>query len=201
MAVRSLFPAARRGTGMMLSGLFTSGIDSVALMLGVDKGRLRTELAAMRAGSRIVLLGLLIFIALVAAGTFAILVGIASSASVTSDVTEQVEIEPAAGAQRNYDAIVARPLFSRSRQPVAAPSETMRAAVVDRQISLRGVFLNGAVAKAFMLSPQTPLGAWRKRGEEFDGWRVEDVARDRVMLTSQAERMIVPLTVAGAGNR
>lgn len=197
MVARPFFPVMRRQAGSMLSGLAASGIDSAALMLGVDRGRLRAELAAMRAGSRVVLCSLLIFITCVAAATLVILVSLASSASLPTDVAEQNGSDLAASAPRNYDVIVARPLFSRSRQPAAAPTETIRAAVVDRQINLRGVFINGAVAKAFMLSPQTPLGAWRKRGEEFEGWRVDSVAPDRVTLTSQAERMIVPLTVAG----
>jgi hypothetical protein len=181
----------------MLSGLATSAIDSVALMLGVDRGRLRAEFASMRASSRMVLCGLLIFITCTAAATFAILVSIATSASLPVDVGQQNGGDVATSVPRSYDVIVARPLFSRSRQPAAAPTETMRTAVVDRQINLRGVFINGTVAKAYMLSPQTPLGAWRKRGEEFEGWRVENVAPDRVTLTSQAERMVVPLTVAG----
>jgi hypothetical protein len=198
---RPFFPVMRRRTGSMLSGLVGSGVDSAALMLGVDRGRLRAEFAAMRVGSRVVLCGLLIFITCAVAATIAILVGMASSASLPGDVGEPNGRDVATSAPRNYDVIVARPVFSRSRQPAAAPTETMSAAVVDRQINLRGVFINGAVAKAYMLSPQTPLGVWRKRGEEFEGWRVEDVAPDRVTLTSQAERMIVPLTVAGAGGR
>jgi len=185
----------------MLSGLAAAGIDSAALMLGVDKGRLRAEVAAMRAGSRVVLCALLIFITCAVAATFVILVSLASSASLPADVGEQNGSDVATSAPRNDDAIVARPVFSKSRQPAAAPTETIRAAVVDRQINLRGVFINGTVAKAYMLSPQTPLGAWRKRGEDFEGWRVENVAPDRVTLTSQAERMVVPLTVAGAGGR
>lgn len=202
MVASLLSPTVRRLRRGMLSGLGTFGIDSIALMLGVDTGRLRAELSNMRTASRMALFGLLIFIVCAIAGTASALIGIATSASVSVDTAEQAASDAATRVQRSYDAIVTRPLFSRSRQPAAAPVDSMGGgAVVDRQISLRGVFINGAMAKAFMLSPQTPLGVWRKRGEDFEGWRVEDVARDHVTLTSQAERLIVPLTIAGAGGR
>jgi len=99
----------------------------------------------------------------------------------------------------NFDNILLRPLFSRSRQivdavpiQVAAPSPP--APLVDSEITLKGVFMNGSSASAFLLSPGTPLGTWVRTDEEFSGWKVVAVWPDQVQLKGESETRTVLLS-------
>jgi hypothetical protein len=101
-----------------------------------------------------------------------------------------------------FDNIVQRPLFSRNRQgvtvaavPVLAPPPT--ASTLDQGVTVKGVFISGALAKAFMLSSQSPLGVWVQAGEEITGRRVVAVEPDHVTLDGQGEKLVVQLDAGG----
>jgi len=58
---------------------------------------------------------------------------------------------------------------------------------------LKGVFINGASAKAFLTSTQNPLGVWVAVNEEIAGWRVVTIQPDQVLLDAQNEKLVIPL--------
>jgi hypothetical protein len=114
-----------------------------------------------------------------------------------ASASPSIEIRSAAG----FENILQRPLFSRSRQAAAATVSTLPSLPVpvtlDQNITLRGVFMNGALAKAFLTSAQNPLGVWVQANEEIAGWRVVAVKQDQVLLDAQNEKLVIPLTVNG----
>ena len=97
-----------------------------------------------------------------------------------------------------YENILQRPLFSRSRRG-AAPAQAYVPApsppvMLDRGLVLKGVFINGPSAKAFLTSAQNPLGTWIRAGDEIAGWRVVAVKPDQVVLDGQNEKLVIPLS-------
>jgi hypothetical protein len=101
-----------------------------------------------------------------------------------------------------FDNIVDRPLFARSRTPttvlvsVASPSSPDR--VGDQNIRLKGVFIRGALIKAFVTSTNTPLGTWVALDDDVGGWRVAAVTPDHMELNVRDEKVIIPLTFSGS---
>ena len=164
------------------------------------------ELAALRPATRGLITGLSGWIALVGLVTVMAVVWVQVSAmSLPEWFGTSSPVTRGAGgrSQAGFDNIVQRPLFSRNRQgvtvaavPVLAPPPT--ASTLDQGVTLKGVFISGALAKAFMLSSQNPLGLWVQAGEEIAGWRVVAVEPDRVILDGQGEKLIVQLYAGGA---
>jgi hypothetical protein len=76
----------------------------------------------------------------------------------------------------------------------AAPT----AVTLEQDITLKGVFMNGALAKAFVLSPQNQLGVWVQAGEEISGWKVLGVQPGYVLLEGQGEKRTVQLHAGSA---
>jgi hypothetical protein len=163
------------------------------------------ELAALRPATRVLIAGLSGWIALVGLVTLMAMVWVQVSAmslpewlGTSSPVTRGAGGRSPAG----FDNIIQRPLFSRNRQgvtvaavPVLAPPPT--ASTLDQGVTLKGVFISGALAKAFMLSSQSPLGVWIQAGQEIAGWRVVAVEPDRVILDGQDEKLVVQLHAGG----
>lgn len=106
-----------------------------------------------------------------------------------------------ARAAAGFENIVQRPLFSRNRQGfvaaelAAAPPPPM--ATLDAGITLKGVFMSDGVAKAFLVTTQTPLGVWVQVNGQIDGWRVAAVTPEQVVLEGQSEKLTVPLHASG----
>jgi hypothetical protein len=106
-------------------------------------------------------------------------------------------------ASKGFDAILQRPLFSRSRQATVAtvvgdapPSPAVT--TLDQSITLKGVYINGAMAKAFLISTQNPLGIWVEVNEEIAGWRVVAIKPEQVQLNAQNEKLEISLSAGGA---
>jgi len=107
------------------------------------------------------------------------------------------------GGAGNYENILQHPLFSRSRQPLAAaappatgdaptpPARTM----LDPSLALRGIFMNGERAKAFLTSSDNPVGIWIALNEQWSGWRLSDVKPNEIVLEAGGERQTLQLTV------
>lgn len=99
--------------------------------------------------------------------------------------------------------ILLRPLFSRSRQAlvVATPPLIGDAPVpparmmLDPSVALRGVFMNGERAKAFLTSSDNPVGVWIALNEQWSGWRLSEVRPNEVVLEADGERQTLQLTV------
>ena len=120
--------------------------------------------------------------------------------SARASAATRSEIRPSAG----FEAILQRPLFSRSRQAVfaaavgEAPPAPVTPSTLDQGIILKGVYIDGSVAKAFLISAQNPLGIWVQVDEEIAGWRVAAVKPQQVLLDSHNEKLEVSLSVGSA---
>ncbi len=199
-------PVATQGKLARLAGssrrLAASG---TAALLGRTEFPGFGELAALRPATRVLIAGLAGWIILVFVVSLAAVVSVEMS---TISLPEWLGTPSSSGGASarppaSFENIVRRPLFSRSRQGISqvsvpAPVAPPPPPTLDQGITLRGVFMSGPLAKAFLLSSQSPLGAWVQAGEEVAGWRVVAVKRDQVLLEGQGQRLIVPLNVGGA---
>ena len=176
----------------------------LAAMLGRADLPSRSELAALRPATRVLILGFAAWIALVGVMTLSAVISLELS-TVTAPtwfggsgpVAKASEARAAAG----FENIVQRPLFSRNRQgfvaaePAAAPPPPM--ATLDAGITLKGVFMSDGVAKAFLVTTQSPVGVWVQVNGQIDGWRVAAVTPEHVVLEGQGEKLTVPLHASG----
>jgi hypothetical protein len=163
------------------------------------------ELVALRPATRVLIAGLSGWIILVILVSVAAVISVQMSTvtlpewwGTSSSPSGGTTARPPAG----FENIVRRPLFARSRQGVSQASAPMPVSppppsTLDPDVTLRGVFMSGALAKAFLLSSQSPLGAWVQAGEEVAGWRVVAVERGQVVLEGQGQKLVVPLNVGG----
>ena len=186
-----------------LASLQGMGTSRLAAMLGRSGLPNRDELAGLRPATRVLIVGLAAWIVLVAVIT---LVSVAwlevSTISLPAWFDPQGSASTAAKTRSNasLDNIIQRPLFSRLRQvhataPVALPPPPPPTFVaLERGITLKGVFINGAQAKAFLVSTQNPLGVWVQAGEEIAGWKMTSLNPDGVVLEAQNDKLAIPLS-------
>jgi len=160
--------------------------------------------------------GRVVLFALIGWSGFALLA--VSVALLGLEIAARSEIPVAAkeirGAKPGYtdgNAILQRPIFSRTRQaavPVIAqpqvtplpPPPPLAFAARDSDLRLKGVFMNVPVVKAFVVSSQNPAGVWVKPQEEFGGWRVVAVRPSEIELEGGGQRITVPLGAGSPGN-
>jgi hypothetical protein len=194
---------------LRLSGMAGSPQQFVAARLAAMLVRSdlpsRSELTALRPATRVLILGFAAWIGLAGVMTLSAVISLELS-TVTAPtwfgrsgpVARASEARAAAG----FENIVQRPLFSRNRQgfvaaePVAAPPPPPTA-TLDAGITLKGVFMSDGVAKAFLVTTQSPLGVWVQVNGQIDGWRVAAVTPVQVVLEGQGEKMTVPLHPSG----
>lgn len=163
----------------------------------------KDEFAALSPASRYAILGLGALVVLVVVATVSAVVAVELSAAdlpwlrprpVASPTTESRNAE-------TYSHIAARSVFARSRQaqPVSAdnslPPAPVAATALDQSMVLRGVFMSGPSAKAFLTSTQNPAGNWVHLNGEFSGWRLVDVKPEQVLLEGQGEKLALKLSV------
>jgi hypothetical protein len=164
-------------------------------------------MAALRPPTRVLLAGLSGWIVLVVLVTLAAVISVQMSAVSLPEWLGAPSSSSRGAAARppaSFENIVQRPLFSRSRQGMAAPFDPVplpppSPSVLEQDVTLKGVFISGPLAKAFLLSSQNPLGVWVKADEEIAGWKVVTVQPDQVILQGQGEKRIVQLH-AGSTN-
>jgi hypothetical protein len=204
--VASLATGFRRQLAPALASLRRIVTSRLAAMLGRTELPGRDELAALRPASRVLLVGLAAWIAMVGAVTLTAVAWVELSTMSLPAWFDPRGTASAAVKTRShasFDNIVQRPLFSRARQlavatPVAlAPPPPPPSMALDRGITLKGVFINGAQAKAFLVSPQNPIGAWLQAGDNIAGWKVVSLKPDEVMLEGQNEKLAVSLSNKG----
>jgi hypothetical protein len=193
---------------LRLSGMTGSPRQFAAFRLAAMLGRTdlpsRSELAALRPATRVLILGFAAWIGLVGVMTLSAVISLELSTVTApawfgsrSPAAQASEARAAAG----FENIVQRPLFSRSRQgfvaaePAAAPPPPM--ATLDSGITLKGVFMSDGVAKAFLVTAQNPVGVWVQVNGQIDGWRVAAVTPEQVVLEGQGEKLTVPLHPSG----
>jgi hypothetical protein len=172
----------------------------LAAMLGRADLPSRSELAALRPATRVLILGFAAWIGLVGVMTISALISLElSTLTAPAWLGRSGPVAKASSARTagGFENIVQRPLFSRNRQgfvaaePVAAPPPPM--AALDSGLALKGVFMSDGVAKAFLISTQSPLGVWVELNGQIDGWRVAAVTPEHVILEGQGEKLTVPL--------
>lgn len=102
-------------------------------------------------------------------------------------------------------AALERPLFTQSRRPPAAPV----AAPSQLDAVLAGVLSDGAEKVAIVVAPGADRALRLREGDVFQGWRVERVEDEAVVLErdGRTERLVLtfrgppPATQAGPGRR
>jgi hypothetical protein len=172
-------------------------------MLGRAELPSRWALDGLRPATRLLIVGLTAWIGLVGLVTVIAVASVAISTmsfpawfGSRASASPSTEIRSAAG----FENILLRPLFSRSRQAAVAPTVSASPSLpvtLDQGITLKGVFINGAMAKAFLTSAQNPVGVWVQVDEEIAGWRVVAVKPDQVLLDAQNEKLVIPLSING----
>ncbi|WFU18765.1 hypothetical protein [Bradyrhizobium sp. CB3481] len=174
----------------------------LAAMLGRSDLPSRSELAALRPATRVLILGLAACIGLVGVVTISALISLELSTFTAPAWLGRAgaAAKPSNARAGGFENILQRPLFSRNRQgfvaaePVAAPPPM---APLDSGLSLKGVFISDGIAKAFLISAQSPLGVWVEVNGQIDGWRVAAVTPEHVVLEGQGEKLTVPLHASG----
>jgi hypothetical protein len=165
----------------------------------------REELSALPPLRRAVLAGLLLLagaaLALPLAAIAALEITVAGQAILGSGGA--VDTQAANGMPvGQFDNIMRRPLFSRSRQAMemAAPAvqvETPAPAIatVDLNLVLRGVFMDGIQTKAFLTTPDNPVGTWVAVNDDIAGWRLAEVRPNEVVVEARGERQTLQLSI------
>jgi hypothetical protein len=174
----------------------------VAMMLGRAELPGRGELAGLRPATRFLIVGLTAWVGLVALATAIAVASVEFSTlslpawlGARASASPITEIRSPAG----FENILQRPLFSRSRQgaAVAVALAPPPPVMLDQNFTLKGVFMSGELAKAFLTSAQNPLGVWVQANDEVAGWRVLAVKPDQVLLDARNEKLVVRLSVNG----
>jgi type II secretory pathway component PulC len=177
----------------------------IAALLGRTGLPSIAEFTALRPATRALLAGFSGWIALVVLITAAAVVSIELSTvnlpewlGASSSTSRSAVARPPA----NFENILQRPLFSRNRQGVTlaslpVPAPPPMPSTLDQGITLKGVFISGSLAKAFLLSTQNPLGVWVQADEEISGWKVVAVEPDHVIVQGQGEKRSVQLNFGG----
>jgi hypothetical protein len=176
-------------------------VSALVRLLGFTDVRGHTGHAPLRPTTRLLLIGLVVWVVLVGLATVVAITSVEMSTVNFSDwfgARSSADADPRAAAGLRYDNVVQRPLFSRSRQasavpPPPAPLSTPR----EKAIILKGVYINGASAKAFLISQHNPLGIWVQTDEVIAGWRIVTIKPDQVLLDAQSETLVVPLGARG----
>jgi len=195
---------------LRLSGMTGSPRQFVASRLAAMLGRTdlpsRSELTALRPATRVLILGFAALIGLVGVMTLSAVISLELSTLTvptwfggSGPAAKASEARAAAG----YENIVQRPLFSRNRQvlvaaePVAPAPPPPVMATLDPGMTLKGVFMSEGVAKAFLITAQSPLGTWVEINGQIAGWRVTAVTPGHVVLEGQGQKLTVSLHASG----
>ena len=193
-----LWQAIRRSRLELASGSFRQLVR--------DQIPSRRELKSVAPLRRGLLLGLAVLTGLVVVAPIVAIVSLElaiASQSASGSSGGRAPVGRESRGAGTYENILQRPLFSRSRQllAVAAPSVMVDASApparttLDPSVALRGVFMNGERAKAFLTSSDNPVGVWIALNEQWSGWRLSEVKPNEIVLEADGERQIVQLTV------
>jgi len=109
--------------------------------------------------------------------------------------------------------VLARPLFRPDRRPwqprladASSVNPPLTSAPLDTtlpppDIRLLGIIRAGVTARALIRSGATPTGKWYVRGDQVEGWRLSDVAKDRIVIEARGQRQELALDRSGGGDR
>jgi hypothetical protein len=200
--------AAQRLFASILNSMRHSSASRLGVMLARADFSGRRELAGLRPVTRLLIVGLTSWIGVVALTTVIAVVSVEmSTMSFPGWLDTRASASPGIEHRLNagFEDILQRPLFSRSRQAASAvvsmPSSQPPLpplVIPDQNFILKGVYINGGLAKAFMTSAQNPIGVWVQTNEEIAGWRVVAVKPNQVLLDARNEKLVVQLSVNGS---
>jgi hypothetical protein len=178
----------------------------LARMLGREELPQRSEFAQLRPGLKLLIVSLAGCVGLVAAFTIIAVLSVEVStmsvpAWLGTRATSAATADPRSrtGIENN---ISRRPLFSRGRKAVAvaAPAATPAppSQLRDENLKLKGVFIDGATAKAFVTSTEAPFGSWVAVNGVIGGWRIASVTPNQIELGANDEKRVLTLNTDGA---
>lgn len=116
-----------------------------------------------------------------------------------------VELNPPKPASADAQALT-RPIFSKTRKPSPKAANARAAEPVTSGapmgVCVAAIVKKGkAAAQAFVISAETPEGAWKKVGDAVDSWTISDISGDALKLRSGDGAATVPLYAeAPSGN-
>lgn len=86
----------------------------------------------------------------------------------------------------DFEEIVRRPLFTASRKPFVVSTEATQtlAGLRSPDIRLAGVAIDAGKKQALLRTPQQPQGRWVEQGDSIDGWLLQSVRDDAVIVAS-----------------
>jgi hypothetical protein len=83
-----------------------------------------------------------------------------------------------------YAGIVERPLFNRTRRPIAEPEAKKRVVrETSLSVELAGIVVDGGTVAAFLKVANTPNVVRVTEGSSLEGWTVKEIGQDSVTLT------------------
>lgn len=93
---------------------------------------------------------------------------------------------------------LSRPIFSKSRRPSGKPAKAPaadggRMTPSPAGLSVAAVVRNRKESRAFVVSVDTPEGAWRKIGDTVDAWTISRIERAEVTLENGGEKTTLKL--------
>lgn len=98
--------------------------------------------------------------------------------------------------QTQFAVINARSLFDPARGPVAEPAPAGTVSTTPPDVTLAGVAIGPASAVALLQRPNVKVATTVRVGDDVDGWKVDRIAADRVVLKSGASTVDVMLRKA-----
>jgi hypothetical protein len=184
-------------------------LRELILLLEARSALFLSELRDLPPLTRVIAVVLIGWSGLAAAATTGALVAIETAAQGPTGPTASGANRVASREQSNGEAILQRPVFSRTRQaaPVAIaipqlpppPAPVLAPVPRDSGLRLSGIFINKPTAKAFLTSAERPAGSWVSTDEVFGGWKLIAVRPDEVEVEGSGERLVVAIGAGGAG--
>ncbi|MEM7620860.1 MAG: type II secretion system protein N [Pseudomonadota bacterium] len=131
------------------------------------------------------------------AETQAIPIATKPSKAISTEISQQTQYKPFAPKPLQvYEIIVQRPVFRENRKPVQKRSAkpVARKPVVQKprlpgsqrsvliRLQLLGIRLQNAEQAALIQSATRKQGLWKRTGEKIDGWTIESIKFDSVIL-------------------
>ncbi|RTL90708.1 MAG: hypothetical protein EKK29_00855 [Hyphomicrobiales bacterium] len=111
----------------------------------------------------------------------------ASAPDWTPPTLAAVELDPPKPASADVESL-SRPIFSKNRKPTAksaaAPTDMTAVSDAPSGLSVTAIIRHKTTAQAFLISTDTPAGAWRQVGDLVDSWTVTSINPKEVVLQS-----------------
>lgn len=108
------------------------------------------------------------------------------------------ELDPPKPASADVETL-SRPIFSRSRRPSPRASKSQSEAdlspnaITPGGLTVSAIVKNKEMHQAYVVSLDTPEGAWRKVGDTVDSWTISRIDRREVILRSGEQTTSIKL--------